>query len=74
MKLTTLLILLFIFTFFLGYFILKITRRKFLDPNSTTHFFCEKCGLEFTENENYCPFCLKDGIRTKLTPRKMKPL
>ncbi len=74
MKLSTILVILFIFTFFVGYFISKITRRKYTDTNCITHFFCEKCGLEFTENETHCPFCLKEGIRTKLSPRKMKPL
>jgi len=73
-KLTTLLILLFIFTNLIGYFILKIKRKKFSDPNSIIHFFCEECGLEFTEDENHCPFCLKEGIQSKLIPRKMKPL
>lgn len=68
------LLICFFFTPILGYMILKVIDIEKLNSMEITHFFCDKCGLEFTENENHCPLCLKDGTRTKLTPRKMRPL
>ncbi len=29
-------------------------------------YYCERCGLEFTEKSTYCPVCEKEGYKIKL--------
>lgn len=57
-----------------AYFILQKTGKKNDQREMITHYICERCKLEFTQEEEFCPICLKDGNKTKLIPRAMKAI
>jgi hypothetical protein len=38
----------------------------------TTHYHCPKCGLDHTENHEFCPSCLKEGKKSRLRKIQMK--
>ena len=66
------LIVFLIFTPVLGYLILKKVKRYSEDQLIITHYFCRKCGLESTDDEEFCPSCMNEGELTKLIACKMK--
>ena len=39
-----------------------------------TRYVCDRCGLEHTENHEYCPFCEKDGHHVPLRKVRYKSL
>ena len=63
-----------IFTPLLGYFVLRMTGQKNDNKLLIIHYICERCELEFTQYEDDCPICKKEGYQTKLSPRLMKAL
>lgn len=52
------------FTPFIGALVVYHSPRKI--TYSMSFYRCNRCGFEFTEPQEYCPICLKDGEKIHL--------
>lgn len=56
----------------IGLIFLKKSDKK--EIHTIKRYRCEICGLEYTEYQEYCSACLKNNIKSKLIPIKIKSI
>ncbi len=61
-----------IFTPITGMFKKLILIKKTNGIHTVVHYRCERCGFEFTQPQEYCSLCAKEGVRVKLKRHGMK--
>ena len=46
--------------------------KKANGVHTVVHYRCERCGFEFTEPQEYCDLCAKEGLQIKLQRHAMR--
>lgn len=53
--------------------VIVLSSYKSDDPiHIVTVYKCSRCHFEFTQNEEFCPFCEKEGERIRLKRKSME--
>jgi len=52
-----------------GLFVYKLSEPAYLI--NLVRYRCHRCGVDFTEPLNECPYCKREGVKTNLSPVKI---